>query len=118
MLYVYYIDNEKFTTDNKDEIPWYTISSPNQETPSLEVLEFSKNSYKSFMKVWVLKKFIRHRLTGPARVFSSGIEQFWLNDKLYENVHSWLKAHPNPDLYFHKIGIFTETDKILWYLQN
>jgi hypothetical protein len=59
-----------------------------------------------------------HRLTGPARIWPDGFGEFYLNYNYYENVHDWLKDHPNPDLYFNAIGIKTETDKILWFLQN
>jgi hypothetical protein len=111
MTYVYYIDGEKFTTDGYDNIPFDNISSPDEETPAYEDLSDG-------FKAWCLKGRILHRLTGPAYILRNGIEQYFLNGKDYDNVHDWIKDHPNPDLYFNAIGIFTETDKVLWFLQN
>jgi hypothetical protein len=110
-MYVYYIDGEKFTTKYYAKIPFMHVTSLNENTPAVENL-------KTGYKVWSKKGFIWHRLTGPARIFPDGKEQFWLNDKSYENVKEWIKDHPNPDLYFDAIGVFTETDKVLWFLQN
>jgi hypothetical protein len=110
MTYVYYIDGKKFTTDDHAEIPIDEISSPDENTPAYEEI----NGFK----VWCEKYYRWHRLTGPAFIPRNEKEEFWLNNREYDNVHAWLKDHPNPDLYFHKIGIFTETDKILWFLQN
>jgi hypothetical protein len=110
-MYVYYIDGEKFTTNNKDEIPWWKISSPDEDTPAFEDLSDG-------FKAWCLKNGFGDRLIGPAKIWSDGREEFWLNDKRYENVKEWIADHPNPDLYFHNIGIFTETDKVLWFLKN
>jgi hypothetical protein len=107
--YVYYVDGKRFTTNNYDEIPWDDISSPDENTPAFIDTMLCRN-------VWYLKGKVYHRLTG--KIFDGHDEYFYLNDKYYENVHDWLKEHPNPDLYFHKIGIFTETDKVLWYLKN
>jgi hypothetical protein len=108
--YVYFIDGKKFTTNNYDDIPLYDISSPDENTPAYENLS---NGFK----VWCKKGFFRQRLTGPAIIWSHGREEFYLNDSYYENIHAWLKDHPNPDLYFDALGM-TETDKILWFLQN
>jgi hypothetical protein len=111
MTYVYYIDGKKFTTDSCEEIPSDKISSPDENTPAFDNLETSS-------KFWCEKGWYWHRLTGPARIWPDRSEQFWLNDKPYEKIHDWLKDHPNPDLYFDTIGVFTETDKVLWFLQN
>jgi hypothetical protein len=111
MRYIYYVDGEKFITDSYDAILVSEISSPDENTPAYEVLETGQ-------KLWCEKGWRWHRLTGPARICFNGRDEFWLNDKLYENIQEWLKEHPNPDLYFHNIGVFTETDKIIWYLQN
>ena len=110
MSYIYYFDGKKHITKNVNEIPIYEISSPDDKTPAYENLTTGE-------KVWCLKGDFWHRLTGPARIYPNGRETFWLNDKLYENIHAWLKDHPNPDLYFDALGM-TETDKILWFLQN
>jgi hypothetical protein len=110
MNFIYYVDGEKYTTDDYDEIPLDDISSPDESTPAYENLS---NGFK----FWCLKGRIWHRLTGPAYV-DNGIERFYLKDQRYENVKEWIKDHPNPDLYFHNIGVFTETDKVLWFLQN
>jgi hypothetical protein len=68
-------------------------------------------------KLWCLKGWKFHRLTGPA-IIDNKRNEYWLNGKKYENIHSWLRNHPNPDIYFQAIGVITETDKILWFLQN
>jgi hypothetical protein len=109
MTYVYYIDGENFTTEHKI-IPWDYISSPNEETPAYE-------NTLTGEKFWCKKGRIWHRLTGPAIIHSNGSEWFYLNDIFYENIHDWLKEHPNPDLYFDAIGL-NETERILWFLQN
>jgi hypothetical protein len=110
MRYIYYIDGEKFTTDRED-IPWEDIYSPNDNTSAFENLLTGH-------KIWCKRGFIRHCLIGPATIWPDGSEYFFINGEPYENIHDWLKDHPNPTLYFHKIGVFTETDKVLWYLQN
>jgi hypothetical protein len=110
MRYIYYVDGEKFTTDSED-IPWKEISFPDEQTPAFENLLIG-------LKVWCERGWILHRLMGPVRIWSDGTKEFWLNDKGYANVKEWIKDHPNPDLYFYNIGVFTETDKVLWYLQN
>jgi hypothetical protein len=110
MRYIYYIDDEKFTTDDKNEIPWEEISSPNEDTPAIQQLN-------SKYKLWCKKGFIGHRLTGVALIRTDGTEYFYLNDKRYENIKEWINNHPNPDLYFDALGM-TETDKVLWFLQN
>jgi hypothetical protein len=91
MTYIYYIDNEKFTTDNYFDIPRYHVSSPDENTPALQDLN-------SEHKVWCEKGRILHRLTGPARIYSDRSYSFWLNDKNYfNNIHDWLKDHPKQD---------------------
>jgi hypothetical protein len=110
-MIIYYIDGEKFTSDNSDEISIRKISSPNENTPAWE-------NTKTGEKLWCEKGFIWHRLTGPAEITSDGREEFWLDKKYYETVKEWINNHPNPDLYFNAIGILTETDKVLWYLKN
>jgi hypothetical protein len=93
MTYIYYIDGEKYTTDDHDKVPIYKISSPDEQTPAFEDLETG-------YKYWCLQGWIFQRLTGPARIYSeihSDVEEFWLNDKKYTNIHDWLKAHPNQD---------------------
>jgi hypothetical protein len=77
---------------------------PSLERPSAEYKVWYENGKK-------------HRLTGPALIHRTGCD-YWLEGEYYENVKEWINSHPNPDLYFHKIGVFTETDKVLWYLQN
>jgi hypothetical protein len=109
-MFVYYIDGKKFTTDNKDGINFYDISSPNEDIPAFEDLY---DGYKS----WFEKKVIWHRLTGPARIWFDGTKEFYLNGIGYSSIKEWINDHPNPDLYFDKIGL-NETDKILWFLQN
>jgi hypothetical protein len=110
MRYIYYIDGQKFITNNHDEIPHYEFSSPNENTPAYENL-------KTGQKLWCLKGYRWHRLTGPALIHRTGCD-YWIEGEYYETVKEWLTDHPNPDLYFHNIGVFTETDKILWFLQN
>jgi hypothetical protein len=109
-MYIYYIDKEKFTTSNYDEIPWEFISSPDENTPAHENLLIG-------FKEWCKKGYILHRLTGPANIWYDESEEFWLNGKKYENVKEWIKNHPNPDLYFDFLGL-SETDRVLWFLQN
>jgi hypothetical protein len=108
-MYVYYIDGKKFITEYNSVIPWLEIYSPDENTPAYEDLEYG-------YKCWY-QNGKRHRLTGPARMWSAGKKEFWLNDKHYEKVHNWLKDHPNPDLYFDAIGL-NETERVLWFLQN
>jgi hypothetical protein len=110
MTYVYYIDGNKFTTDDYADIPMHDISSPDENTPAYENL-------LTGYKVWCEKGFSWHRLTGPAYIDANGFKEFWLNDKEYKNDEEWIKDHPNPDLYFDAIGL-TETDRVLWFLQN
>jgi hypothetical protein len=112
MTLIYYIDGEKYTTDTTSHrFDSNHISSPDENTPAFENL-------LTGIKFWCEKDEVFHRLTGPARIFPDGSEYFYINGKFYENVNDWLKDHPNPDLYFDTIGIFTETDKVLWFLQN
>jgi hypothetical protein len=111
MTYIYYIDGEKFTTNKLGNIPDTYVCSPDEQTPAWE------NTLNG-LKYWCLKGRIFHRLTAPAVIRSDGLEQFWLNGKHYNNIREWIKDHPNPDLYFDAIGLKTETDKVLWYLQN
>jgi hypothetical protein len=109
-MIVYYIDGEKYPTNDWNKIPWKDVSSLDENTPAWE-------SITTKSKLWCRKGRILHRLTGPAYISRNGIEQFYLNGKYYETVHDWLKDHPNPDLYFDAIGM-NETDKVLWFLQN
>jgi hypothetical protein len=110
MTYIYFIDGQKFITNNHDEIPHYEFSSPNENTPALEYIEIG-------FKLWCEKGHIRHRLTGPARIWNTGDYDFWLNDIPYINVREWINNHPNPDLYFDAIGL-NETERVLWFLKN
>jgi hypothetical protein len=87
MTYIYYIDGEKFISD---KVLWFEISSPNEQTPALENLITG-------VKEWVVKGYTYHRLTGPAYIASNGTKYFYLNGKRYENIHDWLKDHPNQD---------------------
>jgi hypothetical protein len=89
MTYVYYVDGEKFTSETLNDVPSFEVSSPNENTPAYEQI--------NGLKVWCLKNWRLHRLTGPAVINSDGSEQFWLNDQSYENIHDWLKDHPNQD---------------------
>jgi hypothetical protein len=117
MTYIYYIDGKKFAAKENEYVPFAFISSPNEEIPAFEDLS-NKNNKLFVKKLWCKKLHIWHRLTGPARILSDGREEFWLNGKHYKNIREWVSNHPNPDLYFNAIGIKTETDKILWFLQN
>jgi hypothetical protein len=36
MIYIYYIDGQKYTTNDSNEIPTNNISSPNNNTPVCE----------------------------------------------------------------------------------
>jgi hypothetical protein len=110
MRYIYYIDGEKFTTDNYYDIPRYKISSPDEQTPALENILTGK-------KFWCLKSWQNHRLTGPAIINKDGHERFYLNGIYYPTIREWINEHPNPDMYFDALGM-NETDKILWFLQN
>jgi hypothetical protein len=110
MKYIYYIDGKKFTTHN-GYIPWSKFSSPDENTPAWENLSTG-------FKLWCRRVRILHRLTGPAKIFPDGKKEFWLDEKHYQTIKEWINNHPNPDLYFHNIGVFTETDKVLWFLQN
>jgi hypothetical protein len=110
-MIVYYIDGEKFTTEDYTIVSKLDISSPNEEIPAFENLE-------SGYKFWCLTNLCWHRLKGPAKFYSNGFKEFYLNGKCYENIREWIKDHPNPDLYFQSIGVITETDKVLWYLKN
>jgi hypothetical protein len=91
MTFIYYIDGEKFTTeDNWHKIPRNNISSPNENVPAIEELN-------SEYKIWYLKGQICHRLTGPALIRPKGNKEFWLNGVYYRNIYDWLMAHPNQD---------------------
>jgi hypothetical protein len=90
MRYVYYVDGEKYTTDNYYEINFYGISSFDENTPAFEDLSTGE-------KGWCKKGYIIHRLTGPARILSDDIEYFYLNNKRYKKVNEWLNHHPNQD---------------------
>jgi hypothetical protein len=88
--YVYFIDGEKYKTNNYVDIPLYDISSPDENTPAFENLEIGR-------KIWCEKDWKLHRLTGPAIIDKDGKERFYLNGLYYENIHDWLKDHPNQD---------------------
>jgi hypothetical protein len=90
MTYRYYVNGEKFTTDDPNDMPLYEISSPDENTPAFEDLESSH-------KVWCEKDYIWHRLTGPAVIWPNEKYSFCLNNKIYDNVHDWLKDHPIQD---------------------
>jgi hypothetical protein len=109
-MFIYYIDGKKFIANDYDDIPWLKISSPDEQTPAFK--GYSGRIY------WCKKGNILHRLMGPAKILSDGTEKFCLNGYYYKTVKEWIKDHPNPDLYFDAIGVFTETDKVLWFLQN
>jgi hypothetical protein len=88
--------------------------SPDDNTPAYDYYDEEQGTiYQVF-----IQDNKRHRLNGPALILPTGKEEYWLYGNKYENIHDWLKDHPNPNLYFHKIGVFTEADKILWFLQN
>jgi hypothetical protein len=70
-LIVYYIDGEKYTTENINNIPINQISSPDENTPAIEYT-ISGN------KIWCEKGYRWHRLTGPARIYSDGSYFFFL----------------------------------------
>jgi hypothetical protein len=108
--YVYYVNGEYFTTDNEEEIPWTKISSPDENSPAFEDTLTGE-------KIWCEKGYRCHRLTGPASIRFDGKEYFYINDRCYFDIQTWLKDHPNPDLYFDAIGL-NETERVLWFLQN
>jgi hypothetical protein len=89
MTFIYYVDGKKFTK-NSGKVPWYDISSPDENTPAFEDLESSH-------KLWCLKDYIWHRLTGPAVFWPNEKYSFCLNGEFYENVEDWLKDNPNQD---------------------
>ncbi len=90
MNYIYYINKKRFSIDDFNNIPHYDISSLDENTPAFENLTTDE-------KRWCLIGFKRHRLTGPAVIWPSGREDFYLNGLYYENIHDWLNAHPNQD---------------------
>jgi hypothetical protein len=87
-MIIYYIDGKKFTADNNDIIPWFYISSPDENTPAAENL-------KTGEKLWCEKGDKWHRLTGPAYIWVD--YAYGLNGIQYHNIHDWLKDHPNQD---------------------
>jgi hypothetical protein len=111
MKYIYYIDEKKFTTNEWENLPHYDISSLDENTPAYE-------NTLTCNKVWCKRGSIWHRLTGPAYIGHDKSEQFWLDNNYYPTKREWVANHPNPDLYFNAIGLKTETDKVLWFLQN
>jgi hypothetical protein len=110
MTYIYYVDGDKFKTKNYNSIPFSKVSSLNEETPAIEGLS---DNYK----LWCLKGWTPHRLTGPAYINTNGVKEYWLNGERYNNIKEWIKNHPNPDLYFDTIGL-NATERVLWFLQN
>jgi hypothetical protein len=108
--YIYYVDGEKFTTNEYFNIPIDFISSPNENTPAFEDIYYCE-------KIWCEKDWIIHRLTGPAFIDSNGTKNYYLNGKPYFKIQNWLKEHPNPDMYFDAIGL-NETDRVLYFLKN
>jgi hypothetical protein len=92
LRYIYYIDGEKLSTDSED-IPWNEISSPDEQTPAYENQTIGG-------RIWCIKGYVWHRLVGPAVILEDGTYQFWLNGLYYENVHDWLKSHPNQSCAF------------------
>jgi hypothetical protein len=89
-MIIYYINGEKFTSENYDDIPWLDISSPDENTPAYEDLETGQ-------KIWCEKNNGWHRLTGPAYSWPTGREEFYLNGTRYKKVKDWLKVHPYQD---------------------
>jgi hypothetical protein len=108
--YIYYIDGNKFTTNEYFNIPFEIISSPDENTPAFEDIYY-------WEKIWTKKGIIWHRLTGPAFIDSNGTKNYYLNGKPYFNIQNWLKDHPNPDLYFDTINL-PETERVLYFLKN
>ncbi len=90
MTFIYYVDGKKFTKNKWRDVPKYEISSPDENTPAVQLLN-------SEYKLWCKRGWFWHRLTGPAVITDQGNEQFWLHDKPYENIHDWLMEHPNQD---------------------
>jgi hypothetical protein len=43
MTYIYYMNNKKYTSENYDDIPWFEISSPDENTPAYENSSTGKN---------------------------------------------------------------------------
>jgi hypothetical protein len=110
LRFIYYIDGEKFTTEDKfSNSLWKKISSPDDNTPAFE----TSNGYKFYCH---LDEQI-YRLNGPAEITSDGREDFYLNGKRYETIKEWINDHPNPDLYFDAIGL-NETERVLWFLKK
>jgi hypothetical protein len=88
MTYIYYIDGEKFITENYHEINRWIISSPDENTPAFENLETGE-------KYWCETGEIYHRLTGPAKIYSDAYFEFWVNNRFYPDVYTWLMDHDN-----------------------
>jgi hypothetical protein len=106
---IYYIDGIKHIKNDYGKIPFEIISSPDEQTPAIETTPG--------LKVWCKKEWKFHRLTGPARIFPDGREEYWFDNIYYPTIREWITDHPNPDLYFNALGM-NETDKVLWFLQN
>jgi hypothetical protein len=70
-MFIYYVNGEKFTknTNNYNEIPWEYISSPDEQTPAFEDLLIG-------FKSWCNKEYTLHRLTGPAKIYFDGKNNF------------------------------------------
>jgi hypothetical protein len=95
MTYVFYVDNVRKVSDNRDDVPWLKISSPNDEIPAFE-------NTQNGCKHWCEKDLLWHRLNGPAIIWPNGHKQFYLKDQEYKNINQWLNAHPNQDENFKK----------------
>jgi hypothetical protein len=107
---IYYIDGIKHIKDDYGKIPFEIVSSPDENTPAVEMLTTG-------LKLWCERGWIFHRLTGAARIFPDTKEEYWLDNIYYSTIREWIAVHPNPDLYFDTLGM-NDTDKVLWFLQN
>jgi hypothetical protein len=38
-MIIYYVDSEKFITDDYNKIPWKEVSSPDENTPAIQNLK-------------------------------------------------------------------------------
>jgi hypothetical protein len=98
---IYWIDNNRYSTNDYSSIPFDEISSPNEQTPAYE-------NTLTGNKCWYNKGGIPHRLTGPAVIGSNKTYEFWLNGKLYHTVQDWLNAHPDQSVNF-------QTNMLMFY---
>ncbi len=129
--FTYWTKNGKFETENWDSILFEELHSPNNDTPAL-IDQFGNKfyccngvyhrekdlpalEYENGKKEWYYNGN-QHRLSGPW-LDNEEDTIYCLYGKSYYNINSWLKNHPDPDIYFDAIGM-NETERVLWYLKN